>query len=141
MKYTKIENGRRIWDISSGLFLKQIDTYEVSLAHRTSLGATVAERKNIASLAGVLKFVLANELGFNLVTVNSTYHKYNLFDGVGGGVTLYIWLDDSVITLGDYLSTTPSSSYKRVLNILDLFDLIREAWSVRSVQVQGGQQG
>ena len=128
MKYTKIENGKRVWDASKtyGLFEKQAKFYASGIS---ATQVTKAHRKNLESLSGVLKFILTDELGFELIIADSQHQKYHLPDTQGGGVNLYIWFESAEITVGDFSGHT--SSYITMIHFDEFFDLIRRVWNVR----------
>ena len=134
MKYTKIENGKRVWDTSKthGLFEKQTKFYASGISEPQ---VTKAHRKNLESLAGVLKFILTDELGFKLIVADSDHHKYQLYDSHGGGVNLYIWFESAEITVGDCVGQT--SGFETILHFDEFFDRIRWAWNGRHIQWKG----
>ena len=134
MKYTKIENGKRVWDAikTYGLFEKQAKFYASGIS---ATQVTKAHRKNLESLSGVLKFILQDELGFELIIADSHHQKYHLPDGRGGGVNLYIWFESAEITVGDCVGQT--SGFETILHFDEFFDRIRWAWNGRHIQWKG----
>lgn len=126
MKYTKIENGKRVWDTSKthGLFEKQTKFYASGISEPR---VTKAHRKNLESLAGVLKFILTDELGFKLLVADSDHHKYQLYDSQGGGVDIYIWFALAEITcVGRCVGH--KNFYNKINHFDEFFDRIRWAW-------------